>query len=172
MNRISTCWLAAAALLAASAAIAAEPGTALKNDSLRTEPYSDARITGKFVRGDKLDILEKKGAWLKVKAGRSSGWVRLLSVKRGALGKSDNAAGVLDLASGRTGTGQVVSTTGVRGLSEEELKQAQFDAEEVARLEANAISAEEAKRFAAAGGLKTRKLAHLPAPAASQGGAQ
>lgn len=164
--------LLAAALLAATTALAAESGTALKNDSLRAEPYSDARVTGKFTRGDKLDILEKKGAWLKVKAGKTSGWVRLLSVKRGALGKSDSAAGVLDLASGRTGTGQVVSTTGVRGLSEEELKQAQFSEEEVARLEGNAISAEEAKHFAAAAGLKSRKLAHLPAPAAAQGGAQ
>lgn len=168
MNKILITILA---LLAATAASAAETGTALKNDSLRAEPYSDARSVGSFTRGDKLDILDKKGAWLKVKTAKSSGWVRLLSVKRGALGKSNDAAGVLGLATGRAGTGQVVSTTGVRGLSEEDLKAAKFNEEEIKKLEASGISGTEAQQFAAAGSLNPRKLDYLPAPA-TQGGAQ
>ena len=168
MNKILITMIA---LLAATAAGAAETGTALKNDSLRAEPYGDARSVGSFTRGDKLDILEKKGAWLKVKTAKSSGWVRLLSVKRGALGKSDDAAGVLGLATGRAGTGQVVSTTGVRGLSEEDLKAAKFNEEEIKKLEGNGISGAQAQQFAAAGSLKPRKLDYLPAPA-TQGGAQ
>ncbi|HEY3327099.1 MAG TPA: SH3 domain-containing protein [Novimethylophilus sp.] len=159
------------ALLAATAASAAETGTALKNDSLMAEPYSDARPVGSLTRGDKLDILEKKGAWLKIKTAKNSGWVRLLSVKRGTLGKSNDAAGVLGLATGRSGTGQVVSTTGVRGLSEEDLKAAKFSEDEIRKLEGNGISGAEAQQFAAAGSLKPRKLDYLPAPA-TQGGVQ
>lgn len=159
------------ALLTATAAGAAETGTALKNDSLMAEPYSDARPVGSLTRGDKLDILEKKGAWLKIKTAKSSGWVRLLSVKRGTLGKSNDAAGVLGLATGRSGTGQVVSTTGVRGLSEEDLKTAKFSEDEIRKLEGNGISGAEAQQFAAAGSLKPRKLDYLPAPT-TQGGAQ
>ena len=66
---------------------AAETGRALKADVLRSAPYSDARKTGVIVRGETLQILTKKGAWLNVKNGkRASGWVRLLSVRRGTAG--------------------------------------------------------------------------------------
>jgi uncharacterized protein YgiM (DUF1202 family) len=156
-------------LLLAGSAWAGESGSALKNDTLRSEPYSDAKSTGSLNRGDKVDILEKKGAWLKVKTGKSAGWVRLLSIKRGTAAGSNDAAGLLSVASGRAGTGQVVSTTGVRGLSEEELKSAKFNEEEVRKLEAGSISADSARKFAVAGGLQPRKLAYLPEP---NGGAQ
>lgn len=151
-------------LLAATTAGAAETGTALKSDNLRAEPYSDAKFIGNIARGDTLEILDKKGAWLKIKSTKSSGWVRLLSVKRGALGKSNDAEGVLGLATGRAGTGQVVSTTGVRGLSEEDLKAAKFNEEEIKKLEGNGISGSEAQQFASKGGLQARKLDYLPAP--------
>jgi len=157
------------ALLALTTTALAETGTALKSDTLKAEPFSDAKAAGSISRGDKLDILEKKGAWLKVKTAKNSGWVRLLSVKRGALGKSNDAEGVLGLASGRAGTGQVVSTTGVRGLSEEDLKAAKFNEDEMKKLESNGISAGEAQQFASTGGLNARKLEYLPAP---QGGAK
>jgi hypothetical protein len=95
--------------------------------------------------------------------------VRLLSVKRSGGGNGNEAGGVLALASGRSGTGQVVSTTGVRGLNEEELKAAKFNEEEVKTLEANTISADEAKKYAVSGGLSAQKIDYLPEP---QGGAQ
>lgn len=156
-------------LLLASNVWAGETGSALKNDILRAEPYSDSKSVGALKRNDKVDILEKKGAWLKIKAPKGSGWVRLLSVKRGATSKSGDVADVLNVASGRAGTGQVVSTTGVRGLGEEELKSAKFNEEEVKKLEANSVSAADAKQFAKAGSLQARKLEYLPAP---KGGAQ
>lgn len=160
-------WLLIPAMLAASMAWAGDSGSALKNDSLKAEPFSDAKSVGTLSRGDKLDILEKKGAWLKVKSAKSQGWVRLLSVKRS--GNGNEAGGVLALASGRSGTGQVVSTTGVRGLNEEELRAAKFNEEDIKKLDANAVSADDAKNFASAGGLKVQKLDYLAEP---QGGAQ
>ncbi len=156
--------LLAGLLSFASLALAAESGTALKSDTLRREPYADAASAGTLARGDKLQILEKKGAWLKVQTPRAGGWVRLLTVRRGEAGKSSEAAGVLGLASGRAGTGQVVSTTGVRGLSEEQLKSAKFNEEEVKLLESAAIDAGQALQFAVSGGLQARKLAYLPKP--------
>lgn len=164
--------LLAALLLVPGLVLAAESGTALKNDTLRKEPYADATSTGSLKRNDKVEILAKKGAWLQVKTRQSTGWVRLLSVKRGSTGTSSEAAGVLGLATGRAGTGQVVSTTGVRGLSEEELKSAKFNEEEIKQLEANTISAEDGRKFADAGGLKVRKLAYLPKPQTTQESAQ
>lgn len=164
--------LLATLLLVPGLVLAAESGTALKNDVLRKEPYADAKTSGSLQRNDKVEILTKKGAWLQVKTRQSTGWVRLLSVKRGASGTSSESAGVLGLATGRAGTGQVVSTTGVRGLSEEELKSAKFNEEEIKQLEANTVSAEDGRKFADVGGLKVRKLAYLPKPQTTQEGTQ
>lgn len=157
-------YLIAGMLLLCAGLTHAESGTALKADTLRAEPFADAKSAGSMARNDKLEILEKKGAWLKVKAPKASGWVRLLAVKRAATGKSNEAAGVLNVASGRAGTGQVVSTTGVRGLNEEELKAAKFNEAEITRMETFAVSGEQARQFASSGTLKTRKLDYLPKP--------
>jgi len=167
-----TPWLLTVALLFPTIVLAAEMGTALKADSVRAEPYADAKTTGSFARGDKLEILSKQGAWLKVKTSKTTGWVRLLSVKRGDLAKSNDSAGVLDLASGRAGTGQVVATTGVRGLSEEDLKAAKFNEAEIKAMEANTVSAEQGQQFASAASLNALKLPYLPKPGSAEEGAK
>jgi hypothetical protein len=150
------------ALLLPGVSLAAEMGSALKADIIRAEPYSDAKKTGNFARGDTLEILSKKGSWLKIKTAKDSGWVRLLSVKRGTSKGGNEAAGVLAVASGRAGTGQVVATTGVRGLNEEELKGAKYNAAEVKKLESYTQTSKQGEQFAKSGGLKAVKFAYLP----------
>ena len=150
---------------------AAEKGTALKADTLRAQPFSDAKTAGSLARGENVEILGKQGAWLKIKTAKNTGWVRLLSVKRGSSGTTaaGQAAGALNVASGRAGTGQVVATTGVRGLSAEELKSAKFDEAGIAQMESYTQSKEQGQRFASAGSLKAIALDYLPA---ATGGAQ
>jgi len=143
----------------------AEVGTALKNDQVRAEPYSDSRVTGSIARNDKVEILSRSGAWLNIKTTKTKGWVRLLSVKRGTASSGTSASDVLGLASGRSGTGKVVATTGVRGLNEEDLKSAKFDEAQVKTLEGYTQSQQQGEKFAAARGLKAEKLEYLPAPA-------
>jgi Bacterial SH3 domain len=140
-------------------ALAGESGTAIKLDSLRAEPFADAKTVGSLNKNDSVEILSKKGAWLQVKSKKSTGWVRLLSVKRG--GASSSSSAISDVASGRTGTGKVVSTTGIRGLSAEELKAAKFNEEEMKQMESYQTSATDAKSYAAAGGLSANKMAYL-----------
>jgi hypothetical protein len=142
-------------------ALSGEIGTALKADTLRAEPFADAKTVGSLNKNDSVDILNKKGAWLKVKTKRTTGWVRILSVKRGGASSSNSAKGVLDVASGRAGTGQVVSTTGIRGLSAEDLKTAKFNEEEIKKLESHALSPSDGQKFASAGGLTATKMAYL-----------
>ena len=81
-------------------ALAGDAGTALKADTLRKEPYADAKTVGSLAKNDSVEILSKKGAWLQVKSKKSTGWVRLLSVKRGAA--SSSGSSVADIASGRS----------------------------------------------------------------------
>ena len=139
--------------------VAGEVGTALKMDSLRAEPFADAKTVGSLNKNDAIEIMGKKGAWLQVKSKSSTGWVRLLSVKRGGTSSSGNS--ISDIASGRTGTGKVVSTTGIRGLSAEELKAAKFNEDEMKKMESHTLSASDGQSFANAGGLIATKMAYL-----------
>lgn len=141
--------------------LAGEPGTALKADTLRAEPFADAKSVGSLTKNDAVDIVNKKGAWLQVKSKKSTGWVRLLSVKRGAATQTNQAGGIAAIASGRAGTGKVVSTTGIRGLSAEELKAAQFNEAEMKKLESYETTASDGKQFASAGGLNATSIAYL-----------
>ncbi len=151
------------ALLAAQPLWAAETGTLSKAEELKAEPFRDAKTLKNMVAGEKLEILGKEGGWYKVKAGKGSGYVRMLSIRKGdAKAKASEAAGLLALSSGRAGKGTVVATTGIRGLNEEELKAAKFDAEQLRLAESYAVNRGDAKKFAAQGKLAARPFDYLP----------
>ena len=141
--------------------VAGEAGTALKADTLRGTPFADAKSVGTLNKNEAVDILAKKGAWLQLKTNKSTGWVRLLSVKRGGVSSGNQVKGLADVASGRAGTGKVVSTTGIRGLSAEELKTAQFNETEMKKLESYTLTPSEGQKFATAGGLTASKIPYL-----------
>ena len=164
MNPIKT-GAALLALLIMQPAWAAESGTALKADTIRAEPFADAKAVTALSAGDKVEILKKNGGWLQVKSAKGSGWIRMLSVRKGEARKgSGDAAGLLGLASGRAGTGKVVATTGIRGLNEEELKSAKFNETEIKLAESFATGKADAQKFAAQGKLAAHKFDYLPTP--------
>ena len=158
--------LLAIGLLLLPAAYAAENGTLIKADELKVEPFRDAKTVTTLALGDRVDILSKKGGWLKVKSAKGSGWVRMLSIRRNAA-RNDNSAkelaGLAGLASGRSGTGRIIAATGIRGLNEEQLKAAAFNEEEIKLAESFQTSRTEAKKFASQGKLVARKMNYLPA---------
>lgn len=144
-------------------AIAVETGAALKADAIKAEPFSDAKTIATLAVGDKVSIIKKDGGWLNVKSSKGNGWVRMLSIRRGEAKQGKGVAeSFMGLASGRAGTGKVVATTGIRGLNEEELKSAKFDAGELKLNESYATSRSEALDFANQGKLKPRSLDYLP----------
>lgn len=157
--------LLAALLLAGNAALAGDNATAVKTDSLRDQPFADAKTVATLNAGSTVEIIKREGGWYQVKSAQGSGWIRMLSLRRGdgdkpAAGAS--ASSLASLASGRAGTGKVVSTTGIRGLNEEELKAAKFDEKQVSLAESYQVSRAEAQKFAAGAKLKPAKLDYLP----------
>ncbi len=156
----------------AASALGEESGVALKRDDIKAEPFKDADTVGAIKKGEPVSILGKKGGWLNISAEQGSGWVRILSVRKGSAGSGNAAAeiaGVAGVATGRAGTGQVVSTTGVRGLGDEDMKAAKFNAEELKKAEASAVKPDDAKQFAAQGELAARPVNWLPVPQSNQG---
>lgn len=157
--------LLAAVALASSVALAADPGTLTKAETLRAKPFADAAAVTALASGAKVDIVTRNGAWYQVKAGTKTGWVRMLSVRRGATTASGSSiAGIANVASGRTGTGKVTTTTGVRGLDEQELDTATFDEAQIKKAEGYRVSRKDADAFAKLGKLTLRDVQPLPAP--------
>jgi hypothetical protein len=157
-------------LFAASAIAVGEAGTALKKDNLMAEPFRDAKIVGSLNTGDKVEILKKQDGWFQVKSTNGNGWVRMLSIRLGEARKGTvDTTGLFGLASGRVGTGKVVATTGIRGLSEEDLKAAKYNEPELKKAESYGVTKTEAQKFAAEGKLTARKVEYLPAPGTGKG---
>lgn len=152
-------------LLAIGSAFGGEGGTVLKADELRAEPFRDARMLGSLTTGDKVEILDRQGGWFRVNSAKGKGWVRMLSIRRGEQRKGgDGAAAVVGLATGRAGTGQMVPTTGIRGLNEEQLKAAKYNEAELKNAESFAATRAAPQKFAAEGKLVPRKVEYLPSP--------
>lgn len=160
---------AALVLCVASATAWAAPGTVLRNDKLYSQPSASARVTASVPKGASVEILAKQGGWLRVKAGNATGWMRLLSVRAGAGGLGGVGVGdVVGAATTRSDPTRVVAVAGLRGLNEEDLKRAQFDADELARLDALTVTAAQARSFAGQAGLVAVKVAPLPKPKPEQ----
>lgn len=147
----------------------ASPGTVLRNERLYTQPSSGSRVAAQVSRGTAVDIIGKQGGWLRVTAGRTTGWIRLLSVRAGAGGTSSaGARDVFGAATRRSDASRVVSVAGLRGLTDEDLKLAKYNPDEVARLEAIDVAPPQAQSFARHVGLVTVPVPGLPEPRPDQ----
>jgi len=163
--------IATLALLACSVATSAlaSTGTVLRDEKLYSKPSATAPVSASVRKGASVTILSKQGGWLRVSAGKSTGWIRLLSVRAGAGGLGGAGVGdVVGAATTKSDPSRVVAVAGLRGLNDEQLKQAKFNADELARMEAQAVSAAQARSFAGQSGLVAAKVPALPAPKPEQ----
>jgi hypothetical protein len=180
--RHSLPWLLAAGLLgalpalgAASAATAID-GTLARNESLRAEARDDATSIRSLDKGARVQVLFREGAWYRVDHAGQQGWIRLYWVRTGGAKVQQAAAAAparsigssLAAIRARRNQGQVTASLGVRGLSEDELKGAQFDAEQVAKLDTLAVDAADAAKFAAAGPVQGRSVDEIAAARSSR----
>jgi hypothetical protein len=155
----------ALALCMAAATALAAPGTVLRNDKLYSQPSASSKVAASVPKGASVNIISKQGGWLRVTSGRSTGWIRLLSVRAGAGGLGGAGLGdVVGAATTRSDSSRVVAVAGLRGLNDEDLKQAKFNGEELTRLNTWQATPAQARSFAAESGLSVTNVAALPAP--------
>ncbi|QDQ26337.1 SH3 domain-containing protein [Chitinimonas arctica] len=157
-------------LLFATAAHAAETGTLMRAAELKQKPFIDAAKVADLASQAPLEIVLRQGAWMQVKSGGQQGWVKMLNVRTGGATKAGSAGGGFLSAVNlfKTGSSGTTVTTGVKGLSEEDLRNAQPNMEQLAKLGGYAASADEAGRFAKAGKLANERLDYLPKPSTAQ----
>ena len=117
-------------------------------------------------KGASVTVLAKQGGWLRVTAGKTTGWMRLLSVRVGAGGLSSSGLGdVVGAATTQSDPSRVVAVAGLRGLNEEDLKKATFNADELARLDAWVVTPAQSKKLCQSGGAGCGQCARLAKPA-------
>jgi hypothetical protein len=156
------------------APVLAAPGTVLRNEKLYSQPSATSTVAGSTVKGASVNILAKQGGWLRVTAGKTTGWIRLLSVRVGEGGLGGAGLGdVVGAATTKSDPTRVVAVAGLRGfndrrLDDESLKQAKFNADEMARLDALKVTPAQAKSFASQSGLVAANVAALPKPKPEQ----
>lgn len=143
-------------------------GSMIRDDQLRAAASTTAAVTAQVPRGASVEVLARQGGWVQIRVSGRTGWVRMLSVRSTEAAQRDvggELAGVIGMGTRQADTGRVVSVAGVRGLNEQDLKAARFNAQELERLDRYVVSRAEAQSFAREGGLAARSIDYLPAPA-------
>ena len=159
------CLALAAAMLAAAPATAQQ--VTLERDSpLYAEPRLDASQVAQLKTGATGEVTGKQGAWINLRTAGGSGWLFSFNVRFPSqqAGTSDSGTGS---AAGRLfgpprGV-SVTSTIGIRGLGEEDLKQASFNAGQMKLLDGYAVTKEAAERDARAAGFAPVSVDYLDA---------
>jgi len=134
------------------------------DDMLRADP-NDKSTGPKVSSSARGTMIERRGFWVKVRANNAEGWLKLSAVALDqAEGGTSGVSALVGIASGRVGTGNIVTASGTRGLSDEELKSAKPDAIALDRVKKSVVSEQEVQQFAATGGLRSRQIALIPPP--------
>ncbi|MBK8016093.1 MAG: SH3 domain-containing protein [Betaproteobacteria bacterium] len=164
-------WLGACLLTSAAAfAQAEEKGFTLRDLDVRGKPFLDSETVGKLPQQAPVTVITRQGGWIQIKADKTQGWVRLLSVRLGNPDPARNESSVASVfGAGRRGSSTATVTTGVRGFSEEDLKQAQPNPEEAKKMEGYAAGINSAA-FAASGSLTPQNVPYFDAEGQPEGG--
>lgn len=148
-------------LLLAPALCLAEPATVIRATELKQQPATDAATVAPLAENARVNALERKGGWTRVKAeGGAEGWVRMLALRYAGAGEARQGdAGIAQILNvARTGTSGAQVTTGVRGLDAEQLANAKPNAAELKKMEKYAASRNGAGGFAAKGKLSAQQV--------------
>lgn len=137
--------------------------TMLTPQELLAEPNAKAATTIKVKKGETVTVLQKKGFWVEVESPSGKGWTKLNTVKA-----ASGTTGLVSAETGRLASGNIVSSSGVRGLDGGDLEQAKPDKKEFDKLATYAQSTEKAASFAKAGKLTTREMAYVQKGGKSQ----
>jgi len=136
----------------------AEPAQLLRSTELKKEPATDAPTVTRLAENAAVDAGERRGGWVRVKAGAAEGWVRLLALRYGGAAQSgDSGAGQL-FSVARTGSSGTQVTTGVRGLDEQMLANARPNPAELSKMSQFSSTAEAAAGFAVQGHLERKSV--------------
>jgi hypothetical protein len=150
------------ALLAAPA-YAKQLAYTVRSTEIKQKPFSDAATVATLKENAGVNILSRQGGWMRITSDSGNGWVRMLSLRSDNTATKQGDSGLQSLLNaGRSGSSGVTVATGVRGLSEEDIRNAHPNPGEFEKLKNYAANKAKAEKFARDAKLKTQHLEYLP----------
>jgi hypothetical protein len=151
------CWLPLTAY-------AEQTAYTVRSTEIKQQPFSDAASIGTLGEKASVRILLRQGGWMKISSAQGDGWVKMLNLRSSSIKQGDSGFQSL-FNLGRSRSSGITVATGVRGLSEEDLKNAQPNPAEFAKLKNYAVDKPQAEKFARSGKLNAQSLDYIPIPA-------
>lgn len=153
--------LAAGVLLfAALAAAAQEQAFTNRSTELKDRGAAEGATLRTLPENTEVKVLARNGGWTRIDAGGQQGFVRVFHLRFPAVAETGtSSSGGLSTLTSALGFGRqrsqqtTIATTGVRGLSPEDLKNASPDPEELRRMQSFRADQAAAERFARDGKL-------------------
>jgi len=163
MRRALTLIVLACVTVPSTAADATERGVVIRNGDIKVQPFLDAAPAGNVAANDAVTIVDRKGGWVQVQAAGKTGWIRTLNIRLaatdGAVAHQTSVASAASML--RTGSSGKTVTTGVKGLGEEDLRNASVNLAELDKLGTLAVDPGEATADAQKKGLKESQIDYL-----------
>ena len=148
------------ALLAAGPVAAQDQAFTNRSTELKERAAGEARTVATLSENTGVKVLERGGGWTRIEAGGQQGWVRVFHLRFPVVAQAGQAGGgalgslTSALGFGREREkGSTIATTGIRGLSTEELKNASPDNAALQRMQSYRADKPAAERFARDGKL-------------------
>lgn len=149
-----------------SGSVLAQPGTVVRKTDLRDKPFLDAAVIAPIAANTPIQIQANKGAWMQVKAPNGQiGWIKLLNVRTSGGGTNSSTLALGNVI--KTGSSGQTVTTGVKGLSAEQIRQAEPNPAEVEKMDSFASNQSEATRSALQAKLVPQDVAALSSTSSS-----
>lgn len=148
-------------LLSAVRADAAEKGVVIRAADLKAQPFLDAATSAAVAANQSVTITRRQGGWVLVESNGKTGWLRMLNVRTEGGGAAKPKSSGLAASLFHTGSSGKTVTTGVKGIGEEDIRNASPNPAQVAALATLAVDPAEATAKARQSGLKENTVAYL-----------
>lgn len=132
-----------------------QSGQLVTDAELKSQPAPKAPTLLALKQGQTLTIKERRGGWYAADVDTTGGWVRMLHVRM--IGDIDTPSSTTAKHLTAVRRGDSTIATGIRGLSEQQLKHAKENLLELKRLERWLANDKEAAQFAKEGRLPATK---------------
>jgi hypothetical protein len=144
--------------------VAAQQATLERDSPLYAEPRLESAQVTQLKQGAAGEVIGKQGAWLNMKTPAGTGWLFSFNVRfQGQKAGGGESGSALGNVFGPRRNVSVTATIGVRGLDEQDLKQATFNADQMKLYDSYAATKQAAEEAARGSGLSSVQVEYLGA---------
>ncbi len=144
----------------------AESARVKQSAELHADSQSDSATLASLPDGAAVEVLQRRGAWTQVKASGQTGWVRMMSLRfdtaSGAPAGSNPGTAIAQLGSLGRKSNSGTETNAVRGINEEDLRNAQPNPAAFQKMQQFATDKNAAQNFGRKAKLNASQVSYLP----------